>query len=77
MRTIVLISCASKKVTHRAKAQDLYVSPLFSLGLRYARSLNPNAIYVLSAKHGLVSLDKELEPYDLTLNDMSARDVKR
>lgn len=77
MRTIVLISCASKKRPHKAKAQDLYVSSLFKLSLRYARSLSPNAIFVLSAKHGLVGLEQELEPYDVTLNAMSAKEVER
>jgi hypothetical protein len=76
MRTFVLISCASKKVPHRAKAKDLYISPLFKLGLQYARSLNPDDIFILSAKYGLVPLDQEIEPYDLTLNDMPDRDVK-
>jgi len=70
LRTIVLISCASTKLPYRVKAKDLYTSPLFKLSLRYARSLEPDAIFVLSAKHGLVDLEQELEPYDLTLNEM-------
>jgi cytoplasmic iron level regulating protein YaaA (DUF328/UPF0246 family) len=76
MRTIVLISCASKKVPHRAKAKDLYISPLFNLGLQYARSLNPDDIFILSAKYGLLGLEQEIDPYDLTLNGMLDRDVK-
>jgi hypothetical protein len=77
MRTLVLISCAGKKLPYRAKAKDLYASPLFKLSLRYAYSLEPDAIFVLSAKHGLIDLEEELEPYDLTLNDMPANDVRR
>ena len=76
MKKIVLISCVSKKLTHSACAQYLYVSPLFRLNLQYARKLQPDAIYILSAKHGLLDLDTEVEPYDLTLNDMATRQVQ-
>lgn len=76
MRKIVLISCVKKKQPHRAKAKDLYVSPLFKLSLKYAKSLNPDGIFILSAKYGLVDLEKELEPYDETLNTMSVKEVK-
>ena len=76
MKKIVLISCVSKKLPHPASAQDLYVSPLFRLNLQYARKLQPDAIYVLSAKHGLLDLNTEIEPYNLTLNDMATRQVQ-
>lgn len=49
----------------------MYQSPLFQANLRYARSLNPNSIYILSALHGLLPLDQVIDPYDLTLNRMS------
>ncbi len=73
---IILISCASKKLPHRARAGDLYISPLFRLNLKYARQLAPSQIFILSAKYGLVQLDEEIEPYDVTLNSMSARERK-
>lgn len=76
MKTIVLISCVSKKLTHPAKAKDIYVSPLFRLNLRYAESLNPDAIYVLSAKYGLLALEDEIAPYDLTLNTMGTLKIR-
>lgn len=75
MHTIVLISCVSKKVGHPAKAKDLYVSPLFQLCLRYAHSLHPDNIFVLSAKYGLVELDQVLAPYNETLNTMGDREI--
>jgi hypothetical protein len=68
---IVLVSCVKKKLPYRAKAKDLYISPLFRFNLEYARSFNPDAIYILSAKYGLVDLDQEIDTYDLTLNKMS------
>lgn len=76
VKKIVLISCVSKKLPTRAKAQDLYISALFRLNIQYAKKLKPDAIYILSAMHGLLSLDDEVEPYDLTLNTMSSRQVK-
>jgi len=70
MRKIVLISCVKTKLNHTALAKDLYVSQLFKSSLAYARSLNPDAIYILSAKYGVVKLDQEIEPYEMTLNKM-------
>lgn len=69
-RWIVLISCAARKLQHKAKASDLYSSPLFQRQLAYACKLSPDAIFILSAKYGLVDLDEEIEPYDQTLRDM-------
>lgn len=72
---IVLISCASKKLTYKAKCKDMYISLLFKLNLRYAKSMNPDKIFVLSAKYGLLDLDEEIEPYNKTLNTMQSREV--
>lgn len=76
MRKIVLISCVSMKLAHKALAQDLYTSPLFKYNLNYARSLRPDVIYILSAKYGLVELEQLIEPYNVTLKDMGAREVQ-
>ena len=76
MAKIVLISCVSKKLNHKSKAQDLYVSPLFQKNLRYAKSLNPDKIFILSAKYGLLSLTDEVEPYNKTLNKMTSNEIK-
>ena len=76
MNKIVLISCVSKKLPYRAKARDLYTSPLFRMNLKYAEQFLPQKIFILSAKHGLVHLDEEIDPYDVTLNEMSASERK-
>lgn len=76
MQRIALISCVSKKLSRPAKARDLYISPLFKLNLAYAESLKPDAIFILSAKHGLVELDQELSPYNETLNTKKVGDIK-
>ena len=72
MNTIVLISCVSKKLSHRAIARDLYVSSLFRKSLKYIQQFSPQKVFILSAKYGLVPLDEAIEPYDVTLNKMSA-----
>jgi len=76
MAKVVLISCVSKKLNHKSKAQDLYISPLFKKNLQYAKSLNPDKIFILSAKYGLLRLDEEIEPYDKTLNKMRSNEIK-
>ena len=76
MRRIVLISCASKKLSEKAKAKDMYISPLFKLNLDYAKRLHPDAIYILSAKHGLLDLDTKIDPYDITLKNMTSNQRK-
>jgi len=74
VNTIVLISCVSKKLPHKARARDLYIGPLFRMNLKYAQHFSPQKVFILSAKYGLVQLDEEIEPYDVTLNKMSARE---
>lgn len=72
----VFLSCVSEKADHKCKAEELYLSPLFQKSLAYARTLNPDNIYILSAKYFVVDLDEEISPYDVTLKDMNA-DQKR
>jgi len=63
MKRVVLISCVKQKQPGKARARDLYSSPLFRKHLAYAELLAPDAIYILSARYGLVPLDAEIEPY--------------
>ena len=71
MRKIVLISCVSKKLPYKAQAKQLYISPLFKKNLAYAQQLKPDAIFILSAKYGLVDLEQVIEPYDLALKSIN------
>jgi hypothetical protein len=75
-KRIVLISCVSQKLSYSAKAKDLYISTLFKLNLKYAEKLEPDEIFVLSAKYGLLPIDQEIEPYEKTLNNMRSSEVK-
>ena len=66
----MLISCVKKKQPTIAEAKELYTSTLFKFYLQYARKLNPDEIFILSAKYGLLGLNDEIEPYEKTLNKM-------
>ncbi len=79
MKKIALISCVSMKLDKKAKVKDIYISPLFKKNLEFARNqkINDDSIFILSALHGLLAIDDEIDPYNLTLNDMSTRDKNR
>ncbi len=74
---IVLLSCASKKSDKKQKAQNLYISDYFKSNLNYAEKLNPDKIFVVSAKYGLLELDEEIGPYNLSLNNMSKQEREK
>jgi len=77
MENIALISCVSKKCSFRTRAKDMYTSPLFVKSLKYVNDiLKPNKIYILSAKYGLLELNKEIEPYNETLNNKNKQEKR-
>lgn len=76
MAKIVFLACSKTKATTKQQALNLYTSALFQLSLLYAKKLAPDTIYVLSAKHGLVDLYEELEPYEQTLIGADQRTLK-
>lgn len=76
MRTIVLLSCVATKAATPQPAEQLYQSPLFEKSLNYGKSLHPDDMFILSAKHYLLPLHKVIAPYNKTLNDMDADQKK-
>lgn len=76
MKKIILISCSSKKLQEKSKSKELYSSDLFKKNLEYAISINPDKIYILSAKYGLLDLEEEIGPYNKTLNKMPEKERK-
>lgn len=74
MKRIVLISCVKTKLDHPAKAEDLYISDLFTKNLAYAKKLKPEYIFILSAKYGLLKLNDRIAPYEKTLNQMPVQE---
>lgn len=78
MKKIVLLSCGKEKRNRRVKAGDMYVGPLFTKSLNYAKQkLRPDKVFILSAKHGLLALGDEIEPYDKTLNNMEETEKRQ
>lgn len=63
---IGLVSCGAQKLTEPAEARHLYTSPLFRLSLTYAEQ-HCSRVYVLSAFHGLLDLDRVVAPYNRRL----------
>ena len=65
---IVFISCTKKKASAPCTAKEMYSpSQWFKAAWAYAESLNPDAIYILSAKYGLLKPDDRIAPYEKTL----------
>lgn len=71
---IIFISCVKNKNEYPCAARNMYVSDLFKKSLSYAEQLFESAtVYILSAKYGLLELDQQIEPYELTLNTMNKK----
>lgn len=69
MKNVVLIGCVAEKQAGIHKAKDLYVSDLFKKSFAYAEALNC-PIWILSAKHCLLDINKEIESYDKSMKDL-------
>lgn len=62
---IAVIGCGARKKPFAAEAKNLYCGPYFKACLRAAsRSVGQHRTFILSAKHGLLSLSKIIKPYD-------------
>ncbi|MCX5326319.1 DUF6884 domain-containing protein [Streptomyces sp. NBC_00120] len=68
---VYVIPCSGKKLDRAAPARELYTGSYFHACWRAADALaeDGDRILVLSARHGLVSLDDVLEPYDTRFGD--------
>jgi hypothetical protein len=65
-KTYVLIACGAAKLSAAAPAGELYVGPFFRRALQVAQgeAFGDATVLILSALHGLVTLDTVLAPYD-------------
>lgn len=72
-----VIPCSARKAAAPAAARDLYTGAMFRHSLAAAEALarwdreqgNDTRILVMSARHGLVTLDTELAPYDCKMGE--------
>ena len=70
MKTVVLISCTKSKRKYPCPARLMYDAPRskFKKTLPLAQTMaSDENIFVISAKHGLLPLEKVIEYYDYTL----------
>ena len=73
----IFLSCVKTKRKYPCKAKDMYISPLFIKSLQVARKLTDDRhIFILSAKYGLLRLEDEIEPYNLTLKTFTNEQIK-
>lgn len=71
MRRIGLVGCVKEKAAVRRKAGELYTSTLYVRRRCYVLR-TCSEWWILSAKHGLLHPEAEIEPYDVALKDASA-----
>lgn len=64
---IGLVGCTKSKLQARSPAKQLYMASALFRGRRRCVERTCDRWFILSAKHGLVDPDTELEPYDETL----------
>ena len=75
MKPLYLIACSAAKLGHAAPAAQLYTGQAFRLAMAAAERAGADVI-ILSALHGAVSPDRELQPYDRALCDMNTQQRK-
>ena len=70
---IALVSCVASKRPGKCAARDLYASAWFKKVRQHVDTAGLSW-YVLSAKYGLLHPDQQIDPYEMTLNNMSIRE---
>ena len=74
-KVLVLTYCTKRKKKEGGPARRVYAGPTRNLFV-LAEKLNAKC-YILSAKHGLISCDDEIEPYELYLDDLGKADLEK
>ncbi|PZR07095.1 MAG: hypothetical protein DI536_28990 [Archangium gephyra] len=68
---LAVLACSATKLNRRAPARELYTGELFTLSRQLAE-LVAERFVILSAMHGVVASDVELEPYNWQLTARAA-----
>ncbi|MBP1949890.1 DUF6884 domain-containing protein [Virgibacillus litoralis] len=77
MRRIALISCTKSKQAYPCQAKKMYrTSNLFTKAVSYIEKQEYDDWFILSAKHGLLNKETLIDPYDITLLSMNAKQRK-
>lgn len=67
---VALVGCGKSKREGTHAARDLYTGPLFKAALAHA-TRTADEVFILSAAHGLLPLDKQVDSYDRALASAS------
>lgn len=65
---ILVINCSKQKSLLPGPAKDVYVGPIVRLGIQYA-VIQGYTPLILSGKHGIITIDTFVEPYDERMKD--------
>lgn len=80
MQNVYLIACTKSKQNYRCTAEEMYMkSSLYRLSYEYCINFvndKYSQIYILSAKHHLLSLSKVIDPYNETLIEMNTNEKR-
>jgi hypothetical protein len=68
--TYGLVACCATKADKACAAKDLYVSPLFRMSRQWIERQGV-LWFILSAKYGLLDPSRIVEPYNLTLSQLT------
>lgn len=77
---VIVAACGTQKADRPAPAKDLYTGRWAYVPIRWAMSVDPDALVILSAKHGFVWPEQVLEPYNVRIGDpgsVSVRTLRR
>lgn len=75
MKSVAFVSCVKTKHPVSAPAGQIFSdSALFRLSYEYAKSLRPDAIFILSTEYGLLQPQEIINPYDRSPNLMNRQE---
>ena len=76
---LLILSCSRRKLDRPAPALELYDGPLFRVVRKAMRDgVGPGdvAVYILSARYGLIPARRVIEPYDRRMTPARARELE-
>ena len=69
VQPIAVIGCGKEKLSTPARAEDLYVGPVFRARLALAKA-HADVVFIASAQYGLIPSTQIVRPYELDLATM-------
>lgn len=81
MPKLLILACSATKADFPCRAIDLYDGPAFRTLRAWMRSATPAelqnlSVWILSAEHGLIPFDNEIEPYDRRMTKERAEELR-